>query len=35
MIWKMLHSTMFFYKYDFVQGVFFLQMLRARKQAIS
>lgn len=26
---------MFFYEYNFVQGVFFLQMLRARKQAIS
>lgn len=31
----MLHYIMFFYEYNFVQGVFFLQMLRARKQAIS
>lgn len=31
----MLHYTMFFYEYDFVQSVFFLQMLRARKQAMS
>lgn len=31
----MLHYTMFFYEYNLVQGVFFLQMLRARKQAIS